>query len=105
MPDELTRSAQRADVKLIAEQLAHALDLQKAEMQALKVQQDHDRQINELKLEMLKANDATQARQAADFETRLRDVTAGVIQSRFFISLVGASILIALASLIKAFFF
>jgi hypothetical protein len=92
-------------VKLIAEQMAHALDLQKAEIQAQKVQQDHDRQINELKFEMLKKSDEAQATRANDFENRIRDVTAGVIQSRFFIGLVGASLLIAIASMIKAFFF
>jgi hypothetical protein len=98
MPDDL-------GIKLIAEQMAHAMDLQKADITALKVQQDHDREVNELKLEALKANDKAQADNAHDFETRIRDVTAGVIQSRFFIGLVGASILLAILALVKAFFF
>jgi hypothetical protein len=93
------------EVQLIAEQLKHALDLQKAQADLVKVQLDHDREINTLKFEQLKSVDEVQLKRLSDHETRLRDVTAGVIQSRFFIGLVGASILLSAFALIKTFFF
>lgn len=93
------------EIQLIVEKLSHALDLQKAQVDALHSTLDHDREISRLRLEAIDGKLKDLKDKDTDFETRLRDVFTGVIQSRFFIGLVGASILLALAALVKAFFF
>ncbi len=93
------------EIKLIAEQLLHALDLQKGQFELLRERQEHETQLKNLQLEQLKKDCKSLSDRDTDFESRIRDVTSGVIQSRFFIGLVGASLLMALISLIKAFFF
>lgn len=97
--------ADNLEIQLIAEKLNHALDLIRAQNEAVKVQQDHDREVIKLKFEAIEARIKSSSEKEADFETRLRDATTGVIQSRFFIGLAGGSVLLAIASLIKSFFF
>ncbi len=93
------------EIQLIAEQLRHALDLTKAQLESVKERLEHEIQLKNLQLEQLKSNYKSLLDRDSDFENRIRDVTSGVIQSRFFIGLVGAALLMSLFSLIKAFFF
>ncbi len=98
MPNEV-------EIQLLAEQLKHALDLNKAQSELVKTQLDHDRELNALKFEQLRSANEEYRLKLSDMENRLRDATAGVIQSRLFIGLVGGSILLAITAVVKAFFF
>jgi hypothetical protein len=93
------------ELELISEQLRHAMDLQKAQIETMRSQLDHDREINALKMEQIKKDLAAATTDTLDIENRLRDATAGVIQSRFFLGLLGGTALLAIAALVKAFFF
>lgn len=82
---------------LVEEQMHHALDLMRAEIEALKAQQRHD---NELTLHRLKALES----QALDHEQRLRSATAGVTEFKVWSGLAaGGSGLMSLAALLRAF--
>ncbi len=86
------------ETALIAEQLKHALDLLRGEIDALRAQQTHDREMGTHRLDSLEA-------QARDHETRLREATDGVVQFKVWAALTsGGSGLLSLAALVKAFF-
>lgn len=83
---------------LLAEQMRRALDLMKAELNALKAQQAHDRELVRHRLSALEGR-------ADDHELRLRSATDGVTQFKMWAGLAsGGSGLMALAALIRAFF-
>lgn len=84
-------------IALITEQIKHALDLMQAELQALRAQQEHDRQMIFHRLDELDEL-------ARDHETRLRSATDGVLQFKVWAGLAsGGSGLISLAALVRAF--
>jgi hypothetical protein len=85
------------ETALIAEQLKHALDLMRGEIDALRCQQGHDRDMVKHRLDALEE-------QARDHETRLRSATDGVVQFKMWAALTsGGSGLLSLAALAKAF--
>ncbi len=85
-------------IELIGEQLRHALDLLRAELDSVRAQQTHDRSLAEQRLHALE-----EAR--GDHETRLRQATEGVTRFQVWSGLTsGGSGLMALAALLKAFF-
>ena len=82
---------------LVEEQVRHALDLMRAEIEALKAQQRHD---NELACHRLRALEA----QAQDHEQRLRSATTGVTEFKVWSGLAaGGSGLMSLAALLRTF--
>jgi hypothetical protein len=79
--------------KLIAEQLGHTLDLIRAEISTLEAEQDHQAEVNAMRLKSLEG-------QAADFEKRLRDLTESATQFKLLVSLaVGGGLLSVIALL------
>ncbi len=60
-----------ADVDLIAEQLAHTIDLLKAEVERVKAKQEHDREILLHRIAELESS-------KLDHETRIRSLQDGV---------------------------
>jgi hypothetical protein len=82
---------------LFAEQMRHAMDLQRAEMDTLRALHNHDREL---------ANHRIAALEAAvrDHELRIRADTDGVTQFKMWAGLAsGSSGLMALAALIRSF--
>jgi hypothetical protein len=82
---------------LFAEQMRHALDLMRAEMDALRAQHTHDRELASHRIAALEV-------QARDHETRIRADTDGVTQFKMWAGLAsGGSGLMALAALLRSF--
>jgi len=83
--------------KLIAEQVMHAITLMRADINAIRAQVNHNREMDERRLFTLeKCTD--------DHETRIRAATDGVTQFKMWSSLVsGGSFLTAIAALLKSF--
>lgn len=79
---------------LIAEQMKHALDLMRADIDTLRVQQAHNQKMTDHRLTLAEKN-------LLDHETRLRANTDGVTQFKLWS---GTSGLIAFAALVKSFF-
>jgi len=87
-----------AQAELVAEQLRHALDLMRAELEAVRAQASHDRTLADHRLRALE-----EAR--GDHETRLRQATDGVTRFQVWSGLAsGGSSIMALVALLKAFF-
>jgi hypothetical protein len=85
-------------VALLAEQIRHTLDLTRADINAMRAQLEHDREMSELRLNALE-------KQSQDHELRLRAATDGVTQFKFFSGLAsGGSGLVSIIALIKTFF-
>jgi hypothetical protein len=85
-------------VALIAEQLKHALDLMKADVDTLRAQQGHDREMANRRLEDLEGV-------SKDHETRLRTVQDGVTQFKVWAGLAsGGSGIVSVIAFVKAFF-
>lgn len=83
---------------LVAEQVKHALDLFKADLEAARSTADHRQELNDHRLKALEDT-------ARDHETRIRSANDGVVQFKVWSGLVsGGSSLLALVSFIKAFF-
>ena len=82
---------------LIAEQMKHALDLMRADIDAIRAQVNHNRELGDRRLGSLeKCSD--------DHEQRIRTATDGVTQFKMYSSLVsGGAFITALAALLKAF--
>jgi hypothetical protein len=79
--------------RLIAEQLGHTLDLIKAEISNLQLDQAHHAEISTLRLTVLEDK-------AADFEKRLRELTESATQFKLLVSLaVGGGMLSVIALL------
>jgi chaperonin cofactor prefoldin len=81
--------------KLIAEQLGHTVDLVKAEISAIQVEQAHQAEMSALRLKTLEA-------QAADFEKRLRELTESATQFKLLVSLAVGGGLLSLIELIRS---
>jgi DNA-binding transcriptional MerR regulator len=81
--------------RLIAEQLGHTLDLIKAELNATQQEQQHNSEINQLRLKNLEA-------QAADFEKRLRELTESATQFKLLVSLALGGGLLSLIELVRS---
>ncbi len=83
--------------QLIAEQLRHANSLVKAEMEALRAELGHYRELTNLRL-----NELESAR--LDHENRLRTATDGVTQFKLWAGLAnGGAGLISIVAMLKAF--
>lgn len=85
------------EIALIAEQIKHALDLLRGQIEAVEARQAHDRALMLHRLDELEA-------QARDHETRLRSANDGVLQFKVWLGLAsGGSGALSLAALLKAF--
>ncbi len=83
---------------LVAEQLRHAVDLLRADIQALRQDLQHERELSSYRLAALEE-------QARDHETRLRSATDGVTAFKVWSGLLaGGSGLMSLAAVLRAFF-
>lgn len=91
----MTREAEEAQNRLIAEQLGHTLDLIKAELAATQADQEHITEMSTLRLKTLEA-------QAADFEKRLRELTESATQFKLLVSLAVGGGLLSLIELIRS---
>jgi hypothetical protein len=84
-------------VALIAEQMKHANTLLRADVEALRAEQAHYRELTNLRLGELET-----AR--SDQETRLRSATDGITQFKVYSSLInGGSSLLSILALLKAY--
>jgi hypothetical protein len=84
--------------EMLAEQLKHAMTLLRVEINALRVELEHQRQFSEHRLSQLE-------RVRDDHEERLRGVGDGVTQFKVWAGLAsGGSGLVSVAALIKAWF-
>lgn len=84
-------------VALLVEQIKHTIDLTRADVNAIRAQLEHDREMNHQRLKALEER-------AGDHEQRLRAATDGVTQFKFFAGLVsGGSEIVSIIALIKAF--
>jgi hypothetical protein len=82
--------------ELIAEQLRHAIDLLRAELELMRQAQDHDREMARQRLKALEE-------EARDHENRIRTATDGVTQFKMWSGLAsGGSWLVSLAALLRA---
>ncbi len=88
-----------AEVSLIAEQLKHANSLLKADVEGLRQEVAHYRELTNLRLGDLEAT-------RGDHESRLRAVADGITQFKVYTGLLnGGSSLLALLALLKAYLF
>jgi hypothetical protein len=84
-----------SDPTLIAEQLAHTLDLMRAEIDKIRAEQSHQRELFEHRLHALET-----ARD--DHENRLRQVQEASTQFKFLTGLAAGGGLLSIIALIKA---
>ena len=85
------------EMALIAEQMKRAVDRVRADMDALRATQAHDREMNERRLAALETR-------AEDHELRLRAATEGVTQFKIWAGFAsGGSGLVSLVALLRAF--
>jgi hypothetical protein len=85
-------------ITLLSEQMAHALDLLRADLDRLQVHFDHQTEMTAHRLKMLEGR-------ADDHEARLRLASDGVTQFKVWTGLVsGSAGLAALTALLKSFF-
>lgn len=83
--------------ELIAEQMRHAQDLLRADLEAVRSSLDHERELTRQRLDSLE-------RANQDHENRLRSVSDGVTQLKVWSGLVnGGSSMMAVAAFLKAF--
>ena len=87
--------AQKSQDKLIAEQLGHTLDLIKADLGAIRAEQEHLGEVSALRLKGLET-------QAADFENRLRQLTESATQFKLLVSLSVGGGLLSLIELLRS---
>ena len=86
------------DNELLYEQIKHTLDLIQNDINSLRTELRHNRELTEQRIEALE-------KQSFDHETRLRDATAGVTQFRLWSTLSsGGSVVFSLTALVKSFF-
>ncbi len=85
------------EIALIAEQMKRAVDRVRADMDALRATQSHDREMNDRRLSALEAR-------ADDHELRLRSATEGVTQFKIWSGFAsGGSGIVSLVALLRAF--
>jgi hypothetical protein len=75
--------SEEAEAKLLIAQLRHTVEMLRAENRSLETQLTHDREMWTHRLGELE-------RQACDFETRIREATAGTEQFKLYLRYVGA---------------
>lgn len=80
---------------LIAEQLHHAIDLLRAEIKAIRTDQQHADQLADHRLQSLE-------RQVADFEQRIRGLQESATQFKLLSSLAIGGGLLSLINLVRA---
>jgi len=86
---------QEAQATLIAEQMHHALDLMRSEIDLLKARQTSNMELIDLRLRRLEA-------QIADYETRLQAATQGVTQFKVWSGLTsGSSSILSVVAFLK----
>ena len=86
------------DITLVAEQIRHLLDLKEAEVNAVKADLVHYRELTDRRLDDLEKD-------REDHEQRIRDLRDGMTQFKMFAGLAsGGSTIMAVIALIKAFF-
>jgi len=89
----MTSDPQDPQSRLITEQLAHTLDLIRAELSSLQAEQAHQAEMSTLRLSTLEDK-------AIDFEKRLRELTESATQFKLLVSLaVGGGMLSVIALL------
>jgi hypothetical protein len=82
---------------LFSQQMQHALDLMRADIDAMKAVQSHDRSMNAHRLAMLEER-------ANDHEMRIRAATDGVTQFKMWAGFAsGGSGIVSLIALLRAF--
>jgi hypothetical protein len=87
-----------ANAQLIAEQLRHALDLLKAEIETVRQIQEHSKELADHRLKALEE-------QTRDHEQRIRAATDGVTQFKVWSGLAaGGSWIVSVFALIKSWF-
>ena len=91
----MTPDSEAAHDRLIAEQLGHTLDLIKAEMESIRVEQVHLSQMSTLRLKTLET-------QSTDFEKRLRELTESATQFKLLVSLAVGGGLLSIIELIRS---
>jgi hypothetical protein len=91
----MTRDAEEAQNRLIAEQLGHTLDLIKAELTSTRADQEHITEMSTLRLKTLEA-------QAVDFEKRLRELTESATQFKLLVSLAVGGGMLSLIELVRS---
>jgi hypothetical protein len=82
---------------LITEQVKHAMDLLKAEVETTRAISDHRQVLNDRRLDALEE-------QAHDHEIRIRSTTDGVTQFKLVAGLGGGGGIIAVIAMIRSFF-
>jgi hypothetical protein len=82
---------------VIAEQFSHAVDLLKADLNIVKLDRGHDRELFDHRLAALE-------QQAQDFEKRIRNLTESATQFKFLVSLAAGGGLLSVISIIRALF-
>jgi len=90
----MTPDSDNSQDRLIAEQLGHTLDLIKAELEAIRVEQAHLTEMSSLRLKTLEA-------QAIDFEKRLRELTESATQFKLLVSLAVGGGMLSLVELVR----
>lgn len=91
----MTTDIPGAEDGLIAEQLRHTLDLIRAEIASIQAEQDHQGELNAIRLKNLE-------RQASDFEKRLRELTESATQFKLLVSLSVGGGLLSLVELVRS---
>jgi uncharacterized protein involved in exopolysaccharide biosynthesis len=91
----MTAETDEPQNRLIAEQLGHTLDLIKAELAAIRAEQEHLTEMSTLRLKTLEG-------QAADFEKRLRDLTESATQFKLLVSLAVGGGMLSLIELVRS---
>ncbi len=85
------------EIALLSEQMKRAADRLRADMDALRAIQNHDREMNEHRLSALEGR-------SADHELRLRSATEGVTQFKIWAGFAsGGSGIVSLVALLRAF--
>ena len=74
---------EEAEAKLLIAQLRHTVEMLRAENNQIKTQMEHNREMWQHRISELE-------RQSQDFETRIREATAGTEQFKMYLRLVGA---------------
>jgi chaperonin cofactor prefoldin len=90
----LISETEKAQNRLIAEQLGHTLDLIKSELTATRAEQEHISEMSALRLKTLES-------QAADFEKRLRELTESATQFKLLVSLAVGGGMLSLIELVR----
>jgi hypothetical protein len=92
---KMTSEVDEPQNRLIAEQLGRTLDLIKAELAAIRAEQEHLTEMSSLRLKTLEG-------QAVDFEKRLRDLTESATQFKLLVSLAVGGGMLSVIELVRS---